>query len=209
MATPDPTGPDAAPAADVLPRVVCVRHGATAWAASGRHTGRTDVPLTPAGEAEARTLRERLADIVPERVWTSPSTRARTTASLAGWPQAEVDEDLAEWDYGAYEGLTSAQIRAQHPAWHLFTDGCPQGETLAAVSARADRVVQRLRAAAGTTLVFSSGHLLRVLAARWMGADARLGAGLALGTASISILGYEHVLTQPVLRAWNVRVTLG
>src|SRR5437762_1501770 len=176
-----------------LPTVYLVRHGETTWSLSGQHTGRTDIPLTERGERNARRLGERLRGLTFVRVFTSPSQRARRTCELAGFGQlAEVDPDLPEWDYGECEGKTTAEIRKQHPDWQLFRDGCPGGETLAEIGARADRVIARLRVLKGNALLFSSGHILRVLAARWCGLDASCGGHFLLSTASLSILGYEH-----------------
>jgi len=187
-----------------LPIIYLARHGETAWSLSGQHTGTTDLPLTPHGERNARRLGERLADTVVDRVFTSPLLRARTTCELAGFAdRAVVDEDLREWNYGDYEGLTTPQIRAQRPDWRLFRDGCPGGESVAEIQSRADRVVARLKACSGDTLLFSSGHFLRVLAARWIGRDASVGKNLLLSTATLSAIGYEHNLNEPVLRLWN------
>jgi len=187
-----------------LPRVYLARHGETAWSLSGQHTGRTDLPLTPKGEANARRLGDRLAGLAFVQVFTSPLARARRTCELAGFgANAVVDADLREWDYGAYEGKTAAQIRSERPGWEIFRDGCLDGESLAQVVARADRVVARVRAIPGDVLVFSSGHLLRVLAARWLGLDATLGRYLLLDTAAVSVLGYQRTLTEPVIRLWN------
>ncbi len=187
-----------------LPLVYLARHGATAWSDAGRHTGRTDLPLTAAGEAAARQLAARLAGVAFGEVLTSPLQRARRTCELAGYgARAVVDPDLAEWDYGDYEGLTTAEIHARRPGWVLFRDGCPGGEAPAAVAARADRVVARVRAATGNALLFSSAHLLRTLAARWLGLPAGGGCHFLLATASVSVLGYEHTATEPVIRAWN------
>jgi probable phosphoglycerate mutase len=180
------------------------RHGETAWTLSGQHTGLTDLPLTERGERNAHRLGERLRVIKPVRVFTSPLQRVRRTCELAGFgAAAEVDRDLVEWDYGKYEGRTSAEIHAERPDWELFRDGCPGGESVGQVGARADRVVSRVRAVPGDVLLFSSGHFLRVLAARWIGLEAAGGRYLFLGTASLSSLGYEHTLSQPVLRLWN------
>lgn len=186
-----------------LPIAYLVRHGATAWSVSGQHTGRTDLALTEQGERDAVRLGERLRALTPTRVLTSPLQRAVRTCELGGFGGAEVDPDLIEWDYGDYEGLTSAEIRMRRPGWSLFRDGCPGGETLAEIGMRADRVAQRLRAAGGDTLLFSSAHFLRVLAARWLGLDAAGGRYLTLGTTALSALGYEHDLTEPVIRLWN------
>lgn len=188
-----------------LPEFWLVRHGETEWSASGRHTGLTDIPLTPAGEQHARALRGRLAGQNFAQVWTSPLARARRTCELAGFADAAVvDPDLVEWDYGQYEGITTAEIRQQRPDWQLFRDGCPGGESLEAIGARADRVIARLKAASGNAILFSSGHFLRVLAARWLGLEPSGGRLLLLGTASLSILGYEHSNpAEPVLKLWN------
>jgi probable phosphoglycerate mutase len=180
------------------------RHGETAWTVSGQHTGLTDIPLTERGERNARRLGERLSGLTFTAVFTSPLQRARRTCELAGFgPVAQADPDLLEWNYGAYEGLTTAQVRQQRPGWDLFRDGCPGGETLAGVAARADRVIARVRAMGGDVLLFSSGHFLRILGARWCGLDPAVGRFLFLGTAALSIVGYEHSTTEPVLRLWN------
>jgi probable phosphoglycerate mutase len=186
-----------------LPQVYLVRHGETEWTVSGRHTGLTDLPLTRRGEQEARRLGERLKGPTFGEVLTSPLERARRTGELAGFPTAVVEVDLGEWDYGRYEGLKTADIRKDRPDWDLFRDGGPGGESPAVVGARADRVIGRLRAARGDVLVFSSGHFLRVLAARWVGLDAAAGRHLLLGTAALSVLGYEHNASEPVIRLWN------
>ena len=190
---------------ETLPVVYLARHGETAWTVTGQHTGRTDLPLTPNGERNARRLGLRLQGMSFVKVFTSPLQRAIRTCELAGFGAvAEVDEDLVEWDYGRYEGMRSAEILADRPGWQLFRDGCPDGESPEEVGLRADRVVERVRAAGGDVLVFSSGHFIRVLAARWL----ELGPGSAgkyflLNTSSLSALGYEHKLSQPVIRLWN------
>jgi len=187
-----------------LPQVFLARHGETAWSLSGQHTGNTDLPLTLRGEQNARRLGMRLQGQVFTKVWTSPLQRAKRTCELAGFGAvAEIDPDLLEWNYGEYEGLTSAQILANRPDWQLFRDGCPGGETPVQVAARADRVVQRVRAVGGTVLLFSSGHFLRMLGTRWLGLAAQEGRCFLLGTASLSILGYEHNAAEPVIRLWN------
>lgn len=187
-----------------LPEIHLARHGETEWSQSGQHTGLTDIPLTERGERNARRLGERLAGLAFSHVLTSPLQRARRTCELAGFAShAIVDTDLVEWNYGDFEGKTTADIRTSHPGWRLFHDGCPGGESVAVVSARADRVIDRLRLLDGATLVFSSGHFLRVLAARWCGLDAAAGRLLYLGTATLSTLGYEHTLAEPVIRLWN------
>jgi probable phosphoglycerate mutase len=190
--------------ATALPRVVLARHGQTAWSLSGQHTGLTDLPLTAAGEAEARSLVPRLQPQRFAQVLCSPLQRAVQTCELAGFgTRAKLDDRLVEWHYGAYEGCTSAQILAARPEWRLFRDGCPGGESPEQVAARADSLIQTLRGFDGDTLVFSSGHLLRMLAARWLGLAPQAGALLTLDTASLGVLGYEHHLQQPALRLWN------
>ena len=187
-----------------LPLVYLARHGETAWSLAGRHTGLSDLPLTEAGERQARRLGERLRGLAVAKVFTSPLRRAARTCELAGFgAAAETVPDLVEWDYGDFEGRTSAEIKAARPEWRLFRDGCPGGESPAQVGARADRLVERLRAAEGDVLVFSSGHILRSLAARWLKLEVGAGARLLLGTASLSALGYEHALDEPVIRLWN------
>jgi broad specificity phosphatase PhoE len=187
-----------------LPVTYLARHGETAWSLSGQHTGLTDIPLTERGERNARRLGERLTGLTFARVFTSPLRRAFRTCDLAGFAAvAEVDADLVEWNYGQYEGRRTAEIRAERPDWQLFRDGCPGGETPDEVGARADRVVTRVRAVLGDVLLFSSGHFLRVLAARWLGVEPGAGRFFLLSTASLSALGYEHDLTQPVIRLWD------
>ncbi len=186
-----------------LPTVTLVRHGETEWSNSGRHTGRTDLPLTAKGEAEALALRSRLAGTEFGHTITSPLQRAVRTAQLAGFT-ATPDPDLVEWDYGDYEGLTSAAIRARRPGWELFQDGCPGGESIEQISRRADRVVSRLKSLEGNVLVFAHGHFLRVLAARWVGQPVALGRALLLSTGSISALGFSHdSADEPAIRLWN------
>jgi broad specificity phosphatase PhoE len=179
------------------------RHGETAWSLSGQHTGRTDLPLTERGERQARALGERLRGYAVAAVLTSPSQRAVRTGQIAGFDMAEIDPDLAEWDYGQYEGRRTAEILQERPDWQLFRDGCPGGESPQQVGARADRVIQRVRAIDGNVLIFSSGHISRVLAARWLGLEPAGGRYLLLGTASLSVLGYEHNLSEPAIRLWN------
>ena len=179
-----------------------VRHGETTWSASGRHTGRTDVGLTDAGREQARSLRAALARWDFALALTSPLTRASETARLVGVAPVEVEERLVEWDYGAYEGITTPQIRETVPGWTVWTHPVPNGEDLAAVGARVDGVLERLRAADGHVLLVAHGHLLRALAARWLGLPARHGAQLVLGTATLSVLGHDH--EAPALERWNV-----
>jgi broad specificity phosphatase PhoE len=188
-----------------LPVVYLARHGETDWSLTGQHTGLTDLPLTERGERNARQLGERLKGLAFAKVWSSPLQRAFRTCELSGFASvAEIDRDLVEWDYGEYEGRRTADIRAERPDWELFRDGCPGGESPADAVARADRVVTRVRTVQGNVLLFSSGHFARVLAARWIDlavtANARR---FMLSTASLSALGYEDSLSQPVIRLWN------
>jgi broad specificity phosphatase PhoE len=188
----------------VFPQIHLVRHGETEWSASGKHTGRTDIPLTANGEAAARDIAGRSRGRSFAAVWSSPSQRAVNTCTLAGFGAGMVTkDDLQEWDYGAYEGLTTKEILVGRPGWNVFRDGCPQGEAAADVGARADAIIRQLRQAGGSILVFSSAHFLRVLAVRWLGLPPQDGALLVLDTASISVLGYEHDLSEPVIRKWN------
>jgi broad specificity phosphatase PhoE len=187
-----------------LPEVYLARHGETAWSISGQHTGRTDIPLTERGERQARALGERLRRYAVTGVLTSPSQRAVRTSQVAGFGDlAEINADLAEWDYGQYEGRRTAEILRERPDWRLFRDGCPGGESPEQVGARADRVIQRVRAISGNVLIFSSAHILRVLTARWLGLEPAGGRYLLLGTASVSVLGYEHNLDEPGIHLWN------
>ena len=187
-----------------FPQIHLVRHGETAWSLSGQHTGRTDMPLTAAGEAAARGVADRLKGLSFSAVWSSPSQRAYNTSLLAGFGAQSIKmDDLQEWDYGAYDGRTTREILAERPGWNVFRDGCPQGETAADVGARADRIIDRLREANADMLIFSSAHFLRVLTARWLGLPPEDGALFVLDTASISVLGYEHDLGEPVVRKWN------
>ena len=187
-----------------LPSIHLARHGETAWSLTGQHTGLTDLPLTPRGEENAKRLGQRLRPLSFSAVFTSPLQRARQTCDLAGFgPMAKIDPDLVEWDYGDYEGLRSEDIHRQNPTWNLFRDGAPGGESPADVSARADRVVSRLRSLDANILLFSSGHFLRALASRWLGLPISTGQYLALDTAALSSLGYEHTPDHPVIRLWN------
>ena len=189
---------------EALHVVYLARHGDTAWTVSGQHTGRTDLPLLPEGEENARRLGERLKGMTFTKIFTSPLQRAARTCELAGLrADAEIDPDLLEWDYGQYEGLRSAEILKNRPDWQLFRDGCPGGESLAQIGERADRVVERVRAIQGDVILFSSGHFLRVLVARWLGLNPGSGRYFVLSTASLSALGYEHNLSEPVIRLWN------
>lgn len=189
---------------EAFPVVYLARHGETAWSVSGQHTGLTDLPLTERGERNAHRLGERLSGLKFARVFTSPLQRAARTCELAGFgARAQVDRDLVEWSYGQYEGRRTEDILRERPDWQLFRDGGPGGETPEQVGARADRVVGRVRAAAGDVLLFSSGHFLRVLAARWLGLDPADGRYFVLSTASLSALGYEHARSKPVIQLWD------
>jgi len=177
------------------------RHGQTEWSVAGRHTSTTDLPLLPEGEEAARALGPRLAGIPFDLVLTSPRLRARRTAELAGFPGAEVDEDLAEWSYGAYEGVTTAEIQDRVPGWTIWTGTVPGGESAEQVGARLDHVVARVRDVDGDVLVFGHGHALRALAARWLGLPVSEGRLLRLDTATVSVLGHER--EDPVVLRWN------
>jgi broad specificity phosphatase PhoE len=187
-----------------LPEVYLARHGETAWTLSHQHTGRSDIPLTERGERNARSLGERLRGMRFVQVLSSPLSRARRTAELAGFEAVvELEPDLMEWDYGDYEGKTTDEIRREQPDWCLFRDGCPGGESVAAAGARADRIIARLRNIDGRGVLFGHGHFFRVVTARWLElppSDARC---FYLSTASLSVLGYEHSLAEPVIRLWN------
>ena len=187
-------------------KIYFIRHGETAWSLSGQHTGRTDLPLTANGRAMARELAPVLKGLSFSLVLTSPRLRARTTCALAGFEDAVVqcETNLAEWDYGDYEGLRTAQIHERHPAWDVWLNGCPGGETPSAVSARADHLMARLRGLSGNVALFSHGQFGRVLAARWIGLPVTEGQHFAIAPASISILGFEadHPLRR-VISLWN------
>jgi broad specificity phosphatase PhoE len=183
-------------------RCVLVRHGETEWSRDGRHTGRTDLPLLPEGEEQARELRSSLSDFAFTTVLTSPLLRARKTAALAGLGQgAVIDPDLAEWDYGAYDGVTTTQIREERPGWDLFVDGAPGGESVHDVAVRVDRVIARVRDLPGDVACVAHSHVLRVLAARWLELDPTVGRSLVLDPAAFSELGWDH--EHPVMRSWN------
>jgi len=187
-----------------VPVIYLARHGETAWTLTGQHTGLTDLPLTAQGECNARGLGARPRGLVFAKVFASPLQRARRTCALAGFESvAEVDSDLVEWNYGAYEGRTTAQIRVERPDWQLFRDGCPGGESPAQVKVRADNALNRVRAVGGDVLLFSSGHFLPVLAARWLGLEPAAGRFFLLSTASLSALSYEHNLSEPAIRLWD------
>jgi probable phosphoglycerate mutase len=182
--------------------VVLVRHGETAWSRSGQHTGSTDIPLTPEGEQSARRLAPLLAALRFSQVLTSPLQRARRTCELAGFAaQARTEADLVEWNYGAYEGLTSAEIQTQAPGWLVFTDGCPDGESPGQVAERVDRLLAKVRADQGPALLFAHGHLLRVLVARWLGLPPSEGRRFLLDTTTLNVL--SHYRGVPALGCWN------
>ena len=187
-----------------LPRVYLVRHGETAWTLTGQHTGRSDIPLTRRGEQEAVALQKELHELRVSDVFTSPLMRARRTCELAGFrPVAAIDPNLAEWDYGEYEGRTTADIRANQPTWRLFEDGCPKGESAGDVGARADQVIVRIHQCAGSVLLFAHRDILRVITARWLRLAPVEGRRFYLATGSLSLLGYDHTQDEPVVRAWN------
>lgn len=193
-----------------LPELYLVRHGETAWSMSRRHTGRTDVPLTPRGEREALAVARTLKGLDFALVLTSPLIRAHRTCELAGLArEAQSEPAASEWDYGTYEGMTTQEIHALQPGWRLFRDGCPEGESPAEVGARADRVLDRIRGGDGNALLFSHGHFLRTLAARWLGLSAEFGQFLLLSTAAVSVLSFEHSRAEPALLRWNDTHHLG
>jgi probable phosphoglycerate mutase len=197
-------------AIETLPVTCLARHGETAWNLTGRHMGRIDLPLTEQGEHNARRLGERLRGLTFAKVFTSPLQRASRTCELAGFKAAaRVDPDLLEWDYGAYEGKTIEEILKERQGWQMFRDDCPGGESAAQIVARADRVVSRVQAIDGNVLLFSHGHFLRVLAARWLGLASEAGKFFVLSTASLSALGYECNRSQPAIRLWDDTCHLG
>jgi probable phosphoglycerate mutase len=188
-----------------LPRLFLARHGDTPWTVSGQHTGRTDLALNAQGEQNAKQLGERLQANTFTRVFTSPLQRASNTCKLAGFgDRAEIDFNLLEWDYGIFEGKTTDQILKDYPRWQLYRDGCPQGESVDEVAARADRFVHLVREIKGDALAFSSGHIIRMIAARWLGLPPAAGRFFYCRPASVGVLGYEHnSYEEPIIRAWN------
>ena len=187
-----------------LPRITLVRHGETPWSLTGQHTGRSDPPLTDNGRKQSSTLKSRLAGLQFAQVWTSPSLRARTTCELAGFSgSATVDDDLQEWDYGRYNGLTGSEIQKLQPGWKIFENGSPDGESVADGTARADRLVNRIRAVKGDLLLFSSGHFLRALAARWVSQPVTFGEHLLLDPTGVCVLAYDHAVDEPGILLWN------
>jgi len=186
----------------VAQRIFIVRHGQTEWSANGRHTGLTDLPLTEAGRDQSERLPALLGSETSSLVLVSPLRRARETCELAGYGDvAEVTDDLHEWDYGDYEGLTTPQIREQNPDWDLWRDGCPGGESPAEIGARVDRVLERFKGVDGNGLAFAHGHVLRVLTARWLQMEVAAGARFALAAAGLSVLGHER--ETEVIERWN------
>lgn len=187
---------------DARPQAWLVRHGETEWSRSGQHTGLTDVPLTDAGRDQARLLRRKLGHRQFALILSSPMSRALETARLGGFgDRVEIDPELHEWNYGRYEGLTTAEIRTAVPGWTVWTHPIPGGETADEVAARVDRVIARIRAAPGDAALFAHGHVLRVLTARWLGLPPTDGRHLALGTATVSVLGWERETA--VVERWN------
>jgi probable phosphoglycerate mutase len=187
--------------ADLQPRLVIVRHGETEWSRTGRHTGRTDLPLTDAGRSAAAALRPLLAGRTFALVLTSPRQRARETAALAGFPDAEVCDDLVEWDYGEDEGRTTIDIREERPGWSIWSDGPKDGEPIAHVAVRAERVIDRALGAGGDVLAFAHAHVLRILTARWLAMHPEMGKRFRLATAAPSTLGWEH--DYRVIETWS------
>src|SRR5262245_49890735 len=188
-----------------LPSIYLARHGETAWTLSGQHTGLTDLPLTERGEKNARSLGQRLIGLNFTKVFTSPLQRAAKTCELAGFGAgAQVDRDLVEWNYGRFEGKVTSDILKECPGWELFRDGCPDGESPDDVAARADRFIARARSIAGDVLAFSSGHIIRTIAARWLGLPAPAGRFFFCEPASLGVLAFEHnSRDQPIIRLWN------
>lgn len=186
-----------------VPTIYLARHGETEWSKSGQHTGRTDIPLTARGEADARKIGTRLAGISFAHVFSSPLQRARRTAELAGFTPA-IDAELLEWNYGECEGRKTVDIRKDRPGWDLFRDGAPGGESVQDVSDRADGVVKRLKAMHGNILLFAHGHILRVLAARWVNQPVAFARALLLSTATVSVLSFDHhTMDEPAIKLWN------
>ena len=198
-------GPDSRPYLAAVQHAYLIRHGETAWSRSGQHTGTTDIPLTDLGQRVARCLEPILARETFALVLSSPLERAKHTSVLAGFGErARIDRDLAEWDYGEYEGLTTGEIRMKAPDWTIFNDGCPGGESPEQVRARADRVIARIQSTEGHVALFAHGHLLRVLAARWLGLPTSAGSWFLLDTATVSILSYYR--GTPAIKQWNTGV---
>ncbi|WP_432800410.1 histidine phosphatase family protein [Poriferisphaera sp. WC338] len=185
-------------------RVYLVRHGQTEWSLSGKHTGKSDIPLTDAGRKNAAKLHPVLAHLNFEMVLCSPLSRARETAKLAGFEEAITEPNLIEWDYGEYDGVTTAEIRKTIPGWTVFTHACPDGETTDQVGHRVDQVIEKVRHCRGDAILFAHGHVLRVLCSRWLNLPPTDGKHFVLGTASLNVLGYEH--ETPVIQIWNEHI---
>lgn len=187
-----------------FPKIYLARHGETTWSLSGQHTGMTDIPLTEQGEKNAKQLGKRLQDLTFSKVFSSPLQRALKTCELAGFGNKVLpDPLLQEWNYGDYEGRTTTEIQQTQPEWFIFRDGCPGGESPAQVANRCDQMIEKMKAINGDILIFAHAHILRMLATRWLGLPAEEGRLYFLSTASLSILGYEHNLSEPVIRLWN------
>jgi broad specificity phosphatase PhoE len=188
-----------------LPRLFLTRHGDTAWTDARRKTGRTDLPLNEAGEEHARQIGHRLSELHFAQVFTSPLQRAGRTCSLAGFGEvAHIDPDLVEWDYGRFEGKRSAEVQDERPGWELFRDGCPEGETPQQVALRADRFIARAMEFEGDVLAFSSGHIIRMIAARWLGLPPQAGRCFFCRPASVGVLAFEHdTKAEPIVALWN------
>lgn len=195
--------------AETLPLIYLVRHGETEWTLTRQHTGTTDIPLTEKGESDALQVGRELQGQTFAKIFSSPRQRARRTCELAGFASScEINNDLAEWNYGDYEGITSKEIAQKNPRWDLFKEGCPGGESPEQISARADRVVKEMLRVQGKALIFSHGHFLRVLAVRWICLPVQEAAHFLLSTSSISILGFEHSLDKPAIHLWNKQITM-
>lgn len=189
-----------------MEKLILVRHGETNWSLSGQHTGKTDLPLTLQGEEQALKLKKDLEKLSIEKAFVSPLIRAKNTFLLSGLKTPyELDEKLCEWDYGNYEGLTSKEIRELNPTWSLFSEGAPGGESIEDIEKRTDSIILKAKQYSGNIIFFSSGHILRAIAARWLGFPVSFGKHVTLSTASISILGYEHL--NPVILLWNKQVS--
>lgn len=187
-----------------LPKIYLARHGETTWSLSGQHTGMTDIPLTEQGEKNAKQLGKRLKGLTFAKVFSSPLQRALKTCELSGFGKVVTpDPLLEEWNYGDYEGRTTREIQQTQPDWFIFRDGCPGGETPAQVANRCDEMIEKMKAINGDILIFAHAHILRMLTTRWLGLPAEEGRLYFLSTASLSMLGYEHNLSEPVIRLWN------
>lgn len=187
-----------------LPKIYLARHGETIWSLSGQHTGMTDIPLTEQGEKNAKQLGKRLQGLTFAKVFSSPLQRALKTCELAGFGSMVMpDPLLEEWNYGDYEGRTTTEIQQTQPDWFIFRDGCPGGELPKQVAQRCDQMIEKMKAINGDILIFAHAHILRMLTTRWLGLPAEEGRLYFLSTASLSILGYEHNLSEPVIRLWN------